>query len=86
MLYTGTSGFALQKQLSDQINGPRFQKMEFTTQLAKTRFDIGVEKAKQNELVKQLEEKEIAEAKKRRQEAEDLRRKTDLSKAQNANL
>ena len=60
--------------------------MEFTTQLAKTRFDIGVEKAKQNELVKQLEEKEIAEAKKRRQEAEDLRRKTDLSKAQNANL
>lgn len=46
MIYTGTSGFAMQKKLSDNINAPRFKKMEYTSKLAKMRFDIGVEKAK----------------------------------------
>ena len=49
------------------------------------RFNISLEKAKQAEIEKQLEEKDILEAIERRQISEANKRRKDLKNAQDAN-
>ena len=81
MIFSGTSGFSLQKRLNDNLDKPRNQVKDQTNQLAKMNFSINLEKAKKEDLEKQLEEQAVAEAKKRKQEAEDSKRKSELNQA-----
>ena len=81
MIFSGTSGFSLQKRLADHLDQPRNTCKEQTNHLAKMNFNINMEKAKRSDLIKDIEEREITEAKKRKQDAEDNKRKSDLSEA-----
>ena len=71
MIFSGTSGFSLQKRLNDHLDKPRNTFKDQTNQLAKMNFNINIEKAKKDDLEKQLEEQAVADAKKRKLEAEE---------------
>ena len=86
MIFSGTSGFSLQKRLADQLTQKRRGMADTMGVLAKMRFNINIEKAKRNEMEKKIEEEELRAAKKRRQDAEDLLRKTNLCNARDKNL
>ena len=64
---------------------PRNSCKDATNELAKMHFSINLEKAKKNDLEKLIEEKELREAKIRKEEAEDERRRSDLGQATNFN-
>ena len=81
MIFTGTSGFSLQKRYADQRNKPLREAAEATNQLARMRFNIGIEKNKKLELEKLIEEQEIREAKERRAQEESFMRKAKLCNA-----
>ena len=81
MIFSGTSGFSLQKRLNDHLDKPRNTIKDQTNQLAKMNFNINIEKAKKDDLEKQLEEQAVAAEKKRKQEAEDQKRRSELNQA-----
>ena len=61
MIFSGTSGFSLQKRLNDQADQPRNTKKDATNQLAKMTFNINIEKAKRSELETEIAEQELRE-------------------------
>lgn len=78
MLITGTGSFLAQKQLQHEKDTKRRENADTTNQFAKMRFNISLEKAKQAEIEKQLEEKDILEAIERRQISEANKRRKDI--------
>ena len=85
MLFSGSSAFPWQKQLITDREQPRNECVQAANQLARLRFNIGLEKAKRAEMLIKIEETELREANERRLEAEALKRKLNLKDAKNMN-
>lgn len=85
-LFSGTGTFAVQKRFTEERDMPRKERLQAANTLAKLRFNIGLEKAKKTEILKQIEEQEVLEMKEQRLQAESRIRKSNLAKATNLNL
>ena len=59
MLFSGTSCFSMQNQLNTEKAKTRIEMAEATNNLAKMRFNIGVEKAMQVDIQRDMEEAEL---------------------------
>ena len=79
------SSFGTKNLFQDDKTVQRQEVSTMASNLAKLRFNIGVEQAKRNDLEKTIEEKELLEAKRKRQEAEEVLRKSNLTQAQKLN-
>jgi len=85
-LFSGTGTFVTQKRLTDKKEQPRRERLQAANALAKLRFNIGLEKAKRTEILKQIEEQEVLELKERRLQAEAHQRKSALQQATEVNI
>ena len=63
----------------------RIERADATNNMAKMRFNSNLERAKQSDIEKQIEEKELRAAQKRKIDAEELRRHTNLVNATKKN-
>ena len=62
MLFSGTSCFSMQNQMLTEKAQMRIEMAEATNNLAKMRFNIGVEQAKQKDIAREMDEVELRKA------------------------
>ena len=62
MLFSGTSCFSMQNQMISEKTKTRIEMAEATNNLAKMRFNIGVEQAKQKDIAREMDEVELRRA------------------------
>lgn len=86
LLYSGMGSFGAKRSVADERAAFRKEVALQASQLAKIRFNIGVEKAKRVELEKTLEEQQVAEIRNRAIDDAAAKRKKELGSATKLNL
>ena len=76
----------MQKRLAEQKDMNRREKADFTSEMAKMRFTVNLDRARKTEQETLMAEKLIREAKKRKQDADDNLRHTKLVNATKTNF